>query len=146
MAPGLSLHFDVRIEGVSIATFTGCSGFDAQFEAVEWQEGGDNGTVVRLPGRLSYSNVLLSRSVDADSGKLAAWFTRQQRSPARQTVHVRLYNATRGDSGVIASWTLEGAWPVRYSGPKLSTGADGEAVAVETLELSHQGFVMGGGG
>jgi phage tail-like protein len=140
-APGISLSFDVQIDGVHVATFTGCCGLDAQFEAFEWQEGGDNGTVARLPGRLSYGNVQLSRSVDAESGKLAAWFSQQQRKPARRTAVIQLYD---GNRAMVTSWKLEGAWPVRYSGPRLAAGPEGDAVAVETLELSHQGFVMAG--
>jgi phage tail-like protein len=136
-APGLSLSFDVRIDGVPVATFTGCAGLDAQYEAFEWQEGGDNGTVARLPGRLSYGNVQLTRSVDADSGKLAAWFSQQQRAPVRRTAVIQVYD---GNRSMVSSWTLEGAWPVRYSGPRLTTGPGGEAAAVETLEIAHQGF------
>ena len=34
----------------------------------------------------------------------------------------------------------EGAWPVRYSGPRLTTDPEGETIAVEILELAHQGF------
>jgi phage tail-like protein len=137
-APGLALSFDVQIDGVPIASFTGCSGLGAQYEAFEWQEGGDNGTVARLPARLSYDNVRLTRSVDPDSGKLAAWFSQQQMTPERRTAVIRLYD---GNRSMVASWTLEAAWPVRYTGPTLSTGPDGNVAAVETLELAHQGFV-----
>lgn len=136
-APGLALSFDVQIDGVSVATFTGCSGLSAQYEAFDWKEGGDNGTVVRLPGRLSYGNVRLTRSVDADSGKLAAWFSQQQSLPARRTAVIQLYD---GNRSLVTKWTLEGAWPLSYTGPTLATGEDGNAVAVETLELAHQGF------
>jgi phage tail-like protein len=136
-APGLALSFDVQIDGVPVATFTGCSGLGAQYEAFEWKEGGDNGTVARLPGRLSYGNVRLTRPVDADSGKLAAWFSQQQQAPARRTAVIQLYD---GNRSMVTSWTLEGAWPVSYTGPALDTGPSGEAVAVESLELAHQGF------
>jgi phage tail-like protein len=135
--PGLSLSFDVQIDGVPVGTFTGCTGLDAEYEAFDWREGGDNGTVARLPGRLSYGNVRLSRSVDSQSGKLAAWFSQQQRGPARRTAVIHLYD---GNRSMVTSWKLEGAWPVRYSGPRLATGPAGEAIAVETLELAHQGF------
>ena len=135
---GLALRFDVRIDGVAVATFSGCSGLEARYEAFEWKEGGDNGTVVRLPGRLSYSTVRLTRAVDSDSGKLAAWFAQQRQQPARHTAVIQLYD---GNSKVVASWQLDRAWPVHYSGPTLGTGPTGNAVAVETLELSHQGFL-----
>lgn len=137
--PAISLSFGVEIHGVTVATFSGCEGLDARYEAFEWQEGGDNGTVARLPGRLSYGNVQLTRAVDAESGRIAAWFSNQQKKPIRQTAVICLYDATRT---LVTSWTLEGAWPVRYSGPKLTTGPEGEATAVETLELAHQGFTQ----
>ena len=137
-APGLALSFDVQIDGVAVGTFTGCSGLSAQYEAFEWKEGGDNGTVARLPGRLSYGNVKLTRPVDQDSQSLAVWFSKQQHQPARQTATIKLYD---GNRSMVASWTLAGAWPVSYTGPTLATGPDGNAVAVETIELAHQGFV-----
>lgn len=136
-APGIALSFDVQIDNVPIATFTGCSGLDQQYEVLEWREGGDNGTVATLPGRLSYGNVVLTRPVDADSGQLAAWFSQQRRHPVRQTVVIRLRD---GNRAVVTSWKLEGAWPVRYSGPRLTTDPEGETIAVEILELAHQGF------
>jgi phage tail-like protein len=139
---GLSLKFFVQIDGVPIASFTGCRGLDAQYEVLEWREGGDNGTVARLAGRLSHGNVQLTRSVDAESGKLAAWFSQQQRYPVRCNAVITLYDGSRSQ---VTSWTLADAWPVRYSGPVLTTGSEGDAIAVETLELAHEGFTWGEG-
>lgn len=135
---GLTWRFDVQLGGVQVALFTGCTGLDAEYECFEWKEGGDNGTVLRLPGRLSYSNVKLTRPVDQDSPKLLAWFTRQAREPRREDATVRLYD---GNGAVVATWVLSGAWPVKYSGPTLAAaGPESEAIAVETLEISHLGF------
>jgi phage tail-like protein len=138
--PALALRFDVTIDGVSVASFSGCAGLGAQYESVEWKEGGDNGVVVRLPGRLMYSTVKLTRPVDADSGALASWFSAQHDSPSRKTAVIKLYGGDFGSKPPIATWTLDGAWPMSYTGPTLSTSAEGEAIAVETLELSHQGY------
>jgi|HubBroStandDraft_3_1064219.scaffolds.fasta_scaffold10386_5 phage tail-like protein len=139
----LSLWFDVQLEPALEATFTGCSGLAASREVVEWQEGGDNGTVIQLPGRLSYSNVVLTRVVDAQSGQIAAWFATQQDAPNRQPVTIRVFHGHGSAGSAVASWTLAEAWPVRYTGPTLATGHDGDAVAIETIELSHQGFTSG---
>jgi phage tail-like protein len=138
--PALALRFDVTIDGVSVASFSGCSGLGAQYESVDWKEGGDNGVVVHLPGRLMYTTVRLSRPVDADSGALASWFSAQHAKPARKTAVIKLYGGNFQTKAPIATWTLDGAWPVSYTGPTLSTTPEGEAVAVETLELSHQGY------
>ena len=140
MAIALALRFDVTIDGVAVASFSGCSGLGAKYETVEWREGGDNATVVVLPGRLTYTTVRLTRPVDSDSAALAKWFAQQAGEPQRRTAHIKLYDANFGNQSPIATWTLEGAWPVQYTGPTLSTTQEGEAVAVETLELSHQGF------
>jgi phage tail-like protein len=137
LAPGLSLRFGVKLDDYEIGTFTGCSGLDAQYEVLEWREGGDNGSVARLSGRLSHSNIKLTRSVDANSGTLAAWFSQQQRQPTRSNAAIRLFD---GNHNVVATWTVEGAWPVRYSGPVLTAGPAGDAIAVESLELAHEGF------
>jgi phage tail-like protein len=136
-AAGISLRFAVTIDDVDITTFTGCSGLNAEYEVLEWREGGDNGAVARLAGRLSHSNVRLTRAVDAESGKLAAWFSQQQRQPVRSNAAVRLYDANHS---VVTTWTLARAWPVRYTGPVLTTGPGGDTIAVEALELAHEGF------
>ena len=138
----LALRFDVTIDGVSVASFSGCAGLGAQYETVEWKEGGDNGTVVRLPGRLTYNTIRLTRAVDSDSGALAAWFSAQHQSPSRKSAVIKLYDGNFNNKTPIAKWTLEGAWPVQYTGPTLTTSAEGEAVAVEILELSHQGYTQ----
>ncbi len=140
-AAGISLRFSVKIDNINIATFTGCSGLNAQYEVLEWREGGDNGAVARLSGRLSHGNVRLTRAVDSESGKLAAWFSQQQRQPVRRNAVIRLYDGGRTE---VTSWTLANAWPVRYGGPVLTTRPEGDAIAVETLELAHEGFTWGG--
>jgi phage tail-like protein len=38
-------------------------------------------------------------------------------------------------------WTFEQAYPVKWSGPQFK--ADDNAVAVETLELAHEGMKIG---
>jgi phage tail-like protein len=141
MRAGVSLRFDVQIDGVPVASFTSCSGLGAQYEVVSWREGGDNGTTAALPGRLSYNVVRLTRVVDDQSGALAAWFAAQFRMPQRLTAVIKLYDGNVDASAPIAVWTLDRAWPVRYTGPTLSTTAQGESMAIETLELMHQGFL-----
>ena len=44
-----------------------------------------------------------------------------------------------GQGNQIASWNLVDLYPARWTGPGFSL--DGGAVAKETLELAHNGFV-----
>lgn len=142
--PALSMWFDIAIQGVRVAAFTGCSGLTATREVLDWQEGGDNNVVARLAGRLSYTNVVLTRVVDEDSAQLLKWFNDQQVAPDREPVTIRVFHSFGSAGTIVASWTLIDAWPVKYTGPVLAAGRNGQTVAVETLEISHQGFAGGG--
>ncbi len=133
--PAVSILFEVKIDGVEIGSFTGCEGLVAEYEVYEYQEGGNNAFVHRMPGRLKYPNVKLTRAVDRDSGKLAAWFTSLEQAVQRKTAKVTAYD---GNRKAIATWSLTEVWPVKYSGPSLA--ADGSGAASETLELAHHGF------
>jgi phage tail-like protein len=111
---------------------------------MQYAEGGENGFEHRLPGQLKYSTIKLSRPLDARTdprgGGLATWFTslgRQfTRSSAAKTAAITAFDST---GQKIASWSLVDAYPFRWTGPSFS--ADGNAVAKETLELAHNGFI-----
>lgn len=135
----LAWRFSVVLHGLPTPMlFSGCSGLDAEYEAFEWKEGGNNAGVLHLPGPLSYTNVRLTRPVDKDSTALREWFTGQALNPTRGDAVIELYD---GNGDPVTTWTLAGAWPVKYIGPTMAAaGSSGQAVAVESLELSHQGF------
>jgi len=135
--PALSIRFDVTVDGVELGSFTACDGLSAEYEVFEYAEGGNNAFVHRMPGRLKFQNVTLTRAVDQDSGKLASWFSSLARSVERKTARI---TAMDGNRKVIATWSLVGVWPVKYAGPSLA--ADGDGVATETLELAHHGFTQ----
>ncbi len=136
---GLAWRFGVEVDGEQIALFTGCAGLDAEYEPFTWKEGGGDGPVVVLAGRLSYTNVKLTRPVDKHSAHVLRWFAAQADKPKPRHVTITLFDGT---GAPVSAWTLTDAWPVKYSGPTLTTvGGGAEAVAVETLELSHRGFM-----
>jgi len=134
--PATGARFDVTIDDVDIGSFTSCDGLGAEFDVFDYEEGGQNGYVHRLPGRLRYTNIRLTRPVDGSSANLAAWF-----SSLRQSVKTHTGSITALDpkGGVIAKWQLLGLYPARWTGPSFS--AEGNGVAQETLELAHDGFL-----
>ena len=141
--PGTSLRFDVVIDDAGsrtrLGTFTSCQGLAAEYEVFEYQEGGENGFIHRIPGRLRYPNLVLSRALDASSGTVAAWFAAQQDKVRRTTAVVTAYDPA---GGAIASWSLRDVCPVRWTGPMFD--ASSASVATETLELAHHGFSQEG--
>ncbi len=135
---GLAWRFGVEVEEEQIALFTGCTGLEAEYEAFTWKEGGADGAVITLAGHVSYANVRLTRPVDKDSVKILRWFTSQAASPHPKNVTITLYD---GNGAAVSSWTLADAWPIKYSGPSLTTvGQEADGIALESLELSHRGF------
>jgi phage tail-like protein len=55
---------------------------------------------------------------------------------SKATMQITLHDA-HGE--MVATWSLRGVYPLKWSGPQLN--ADGRGVAVETLELFHEGFL-----
>ena len=142
------MYYTVMIEGVPplgttelLGPFTGVSGLEAHYEETQWKEGGNNATVVRLPGRLVPGTVKLTHQVTEASAGLVEWFIQTSKIMFKGIVTITLCTS-EGDP--VANWTMTDAWPVRYCGPTLTTSAAGESVAVETLELAHGGFSPGG--
>jgi len=136
---GLAWRFGVEVDGVHVALFTGCEGLNAEYESFQWKEGGGDGPVVTLAGRLSFTNVKLTRPVDKHSPQVMKWFAAQAVKPKPHHVTITLFDGTGAS---VTSWTLTDAWPVKYAGPNLTTvGEQAEQVAFESLELSHRGFM-----
>ena len=134
--PAVSVCFSVVIDGQDLGAFTGCQGLSFQVEVETREEGGNNGFVHQLPGRISYTNVRLTRAVNRDSAKISRWFAAMTVPIKRTQAEIR---AMASDGTVIASWSLQGVIPVKWDGP--SMGLDSPAVAIETLELAHHGFL-----
>ena len=137
--PAIGLRFEVIVDGVDIGSFTGCDGLGDEYEVLEYQEGGENTYVHRIPGRLKYTPVKLTRPLDSRSGAaaggLATWFSQLKTSVKRKTASITALDA-RGKK--IAQWHLVDVYPSRWTGPTLA--ADANSVPKETLELAHHGF------
>ncbi|MGY1640648.1 phage tail protein [Geodermatophilus sp. SYSU D00703] len=146
--PAVSVCFAVKIDPaggnsdsgeVDLGTFISCEGLGCEVVVEQREEGGNNGFVWQLPTRLKYSNVKLTRPVGKDTTKLTAWFASLVNGMERRTATISAMNAERQ---VIASWSLTGVIPVRWTGPSLSV--DSPKVATETLEIAHHGFLPEG--
>ena len=135
-APLTSLRFTVELGGIDVAGFSEVSGLGAEVAVIEYRDGADvTNTVRKIPGLAKYSNVTLKRGI-VRSDALWSWIQQALRgSPERRDVAIRLLNQEREP---VWSARLANAWPRRYEGPVLN--ASGNEVAIETLELTHEGL------
>jgi phage tail-like protein len=136
--PVTSLRFSVVVDGDNLGTFTSCEGLGAQIEMLEYHEGGQNGFSYKIPGRLTFTPVVLTRPIVGTTGSLAPWFTAFQQKKAGG--HTGAITAFDGMGLKVVEWSLVNVFPSRWTGPRF--GIDGAGVANETLELTHHGFTQ----
>ncbi len=135
--PYASYRFRVQIRDIDVAEFSECTGLEMTVKTDEIREGGQNGFVHRLPGRVEYGNLILRRGY-AMSNELFDWLVAsvsQRRPLTKQPVTVVLVD--QGGQSVM-QWTFLDAYPVKWSGPSFRAGDN--AIALETLELAHSGI------
>jgi phage tail-like protein len=126
--------FHLEVGGITVGYFSECSGLRVEYEVMEYQEGGQNGFVHKLRGPAKYSNIILKRGVTSDTA-LSDWFRAAGRKVERKEGVITLLTPALEP---LRRWSFTGAFPVKWEGPGLKASS-GE-VAVETLELAHEGF------
>ena len=137
---GLALKFRVTIDNHgSLGNWSKCDGLAVEYEVQEYQEGGMNDYVHRLPGRRKYQNIKLTRPLDKDSAEVSKWVAKMGNKPDRSTAEIAVLDAA---GEVVVQWNLEGAYPAKWTGPSMD--ATGNQIANETLEIAHNGFLKEG--
>lgn len=129
-------NFAVELDGITRMGFKQCSGLDSTTSATKYREGTDASLASRqIPGTLSYSNITLQRGITDDR---ALWDWRAAvaaGSLTRRTISIIL----RDDAGnEKIRWNIRNCWPTRWSGPSFDATSD--SIAVEQLELAHEGI------
>jgi phage tail-like protein len=139
---GLALRFTVDVGNTSLGTWSKCEGIEMHFDTVKYQEGGAPGATWNYThyatGRANYVPIKLTRAVTPQaSTALLKWLSQQASSPAApQPATITLLD-TNGQQ--VQQWTFQEVFPTKYSGPRLD--ASHAEVAMEELELTHQGFM-----
>ena len=129
-------RFYVKVDGMATAVFTEMSGLQVETVVTEYEEGGNNGFVHRLPGRTKVGNLTLKRGIVA-SNEFFKWYTEILQGKLKyRHVDVVVYDSAGKE---LAKWSFANAFPVKWVGPQLA--ADGKNAAIETLELAHEGLI-----
>ena len=125
-------NFLLEIDGIARARFSEVSGLDTTIEVIEYREGGDLGTI-KLPGRVSYSNISLRWGMTDDT-ELYEWILAvAQGTTERKNGSIILLDRQGNE---ISRWNFFNAFPASYKAPDLK--ASGNEVAIESLDLAHE--------
>jgi phage tail-like protein len=118
----------------TIGQFSHCSGLEMSFEMYEYAEGGNNDYVHKLPGRLKFPNLLLSRGL-TNSDALLRWFAQ-----TKTKAQIKQVTLTVKSGSNQRQFTFQDAFPVRWTGPTFDTNAP--AMGTESLEVAHSGLTL----
>jgi phage tail-like protein len=132
--PFNNFNFLVEIDGITRAAFQQVSGFDSTIDVIEHREGGENTTTRKLPGLTKFSNIVLKWGI-TDDMELYQWH-RDAVQGAVERRNGSIIGLDRQGQEVVR-WNFFHAWPSKYDGPDYN--AEGNDVAIETLELAHEG-------
>jgi phage tail-like protein len=135
--PFPAFKFCVEIGGITHAVFSECTGLEAEVDVFEYEEGGLNDYVHKLPGRVKYADLTLKRGI-ASSDALWDWYAQTlQGRIERKNISVTLYDTSGTE---YRRWNFDGAYPVKWTGPEFQ--ADQNQAAIETLVFSHRGMQL----
>jgi phage tail-like protein len=135
-------RFLFEVDGTTIGSFGEVYGLEVHINVSTYAEGGQNGFVHQLPGRMTWPNIVLRRGV-TDSDALFSWITKVSGSgfssnSNKLTRSTGAITALGKDGERLRSWDLQGVFPVRWSGPSFNAGS-GDSLH-EEIELAHHGF------
>jgi|SRR5687768_8756682 len=132
-----TFHFYVVIEGVEQAVFTEVSGLSVEVMVQDYEEGGRNDHVHRLPGRVKVSDVTLRNGI-MTSNELWDWYKKVLQSQFdRRNVSIVMVDQEGTER---ARWNFIEALPVKWTGPELKSGQS--TGAIQSLQLAHKGLQL----
>lgn len=130
--PYRAFSFVLELDGKPIAGFSAVSGLDAVVDPVDHRAVTATPPGVRkAPGLHHHANVTLQRGV-ANRKALFEW--QAAGAATRRLATIVLRDESRQP---VRRWQVAAAWPSKVEGPTLL--AIGNDVAIETLELAHEG-------
>ena len=129
-------HFLVQWGGARIG-FTEVTGLDMQAEVIEYREGSSpEYHKVKMPGMQKFSNITLKRGTIQGDSDFYKWINATNLTVAdRRDIIISLLNETHAP---VMTWKAKNAFPVKVQASDLKS--DGNEVAIETLELAHEGL------
>src|SRR5215813_2169236 len=116
--PYRGFNFRIEIGGIQRGGFREASGLDSSQDPIEYREGNFKElTAHKLPGLNKYSNISLK------------WGKTERKNGS-----IILINEAGEEK---LRWNFNNGWPTKWTGP--SFNATGNEVAIETLEIAHEG-------
>lgn len=136
--PISKFYFTVDFGGAMANTsFQEISGLDVEAQPIEYRSG-DNSvfSTIKMPGLTKFSNITFKKGIFVKDNQFFDWYAKiKMNTIERVAITIKLLD--EGGNATM-TWTLKNAWPTKITGTDLKS--DGNEVAVETLEVAHEGL------
>jgi phage tail-like protein len=131
-------HFQVEWAGAKIG-FTEVTGLEVSTEVIEYRDGASpEYHKVKMPGMQKFANISMKRGIfKGDNDYFKWWNTVALNTIERRDLTISLLNEKHEP---VVVWKVKQAWPVKVQSTDLK--ADGNEVAIETIEIAHEGLVI----
>jgi phage tail-like protein len=143
--PYPSYNFELVVTGISNdgtavkGSFMEVSGLGVEMPAIEYRNGSEDITVRKIPGLKKFTNLTLKWGITGDL-TFWNWVTSGMKGlVARAPVAVVMLDENRNE---VMRWNFTRAWPTKWTGPGLN--AKNNEIAMETLEICHEGMAVDG--
>ncbi len=129
-------YFEVKW-GSSVMSFQEVSGLDVEAQPIEYRHGNNpQFPTIKMPGIRKFGNVTMKKGTFTGDVRFWDWLNQiKMNTIKRQDVTISLLDESGKPTMV---WTLANAWPTKVTGTDLK--ASGNEVAIETIELAHEGL------
>lgn len=134
-------YFMVTINGEN-CSFQEVSGLETETQVVEYRDSNSKQfSTIKMSGIAKFGNVTLKKGIFVKDNGFFRWYSAiEMNTIQRSTVVIKLLDEAGQPT---MTWTLLNAWPTKIMGADLAT--EGNEVAVELIELAHEGIVIGNG-
>ena len=139
--PMPKFYFQVKWD-TEVMSFQEVSGLDIQSEEIKYRHGDSpEFAVIKMPGMKKVGNITMKKGVFKSDNKFWDWFKQiKMNTIKRLPVTISLLDEA-GSATMV--WTLTNAWPTKITGTDLKS--EGNEVAIETIEIVHEGLTIANG-
>lgn len=136
--PMAKFYFSVKWDDASMS-FQEVSGLDAETQAIEYRHGDSKVfSTIKMPGIAKNGNVTMKKGVFKSDNKFWDWYSKITLNTIKRIpITISLLDETGKDTMI---WKLKNAWPTKVTGTDLKS--DGNEVAIETIEIAHEGLTI----
>ena len=132
--------FRFQVEwGAKTIEFMEVTGLNFEVQVLEYRHGSSpDYSTTKMAGLRKYGNVTMKRGTFKGRNEYFEWYkTFKMHKPERRDISIYLLDE---EGQWVVKWNLRAAWPVKITASDLK--ASGNEIAIETIELAHEGMTI----